>query len=202
MRLRYYGDPILRRWTVEVTTEELRSQKFQQFLRDLEETMVVEDGVGLAAPQVGSSKRVCVASDGERAHVLVNPRIRGRSVRMETDVEGCLSLPGLQADVPRHSRVIVEALTPAGEKIEIRAKGFFARVLQHEIDHLDGVLYVDRADLSTLVWLKKVGEDQVRKIPTTLEEVKRTYAHEYHLNRPVEALTFDPTPRFAEKVSE
>lgn len=192
LKLRYYGDPILRRPTKEVSEQQLRSEEFQEFLRELEETMHREDGIGLAAPQVGSSARVCVASDGEHVHTLINPRIRGRSARVETDVEGCLSLPALQAEVPRHYRVIVHALNPDGEPVVLHAKGLFARVLQHEIDHLDGVLYVDRADLSTLVWLEKRSDDEVEKLPTTLEEVKTRFARQLHGGKSPEELVFDP----------
>ena len=187
-----YGDPVLRRKTSLVPREMLEDPEFQKFLDDLVETMQVEDGVGLAAPQVGDSRRVCVAVDGDEVYVLINPKIRGRSVRLATDTEGCLSLPGLQADVPRPAKVIVKAQNRRGETIELRARGLFARILQHEIDHLDGVLYVDRADLSTLVWLHKVGDDKVEKEPTTLDEVKRTYRQKYHAERPEEELVFDP----------
>jgi peptide deformylase len=187
-----YGDPVLRRKTSLVPREMLEDPEFQKFLDDLVETMQVEDGVGLAAPQVGDSRRVCVAVDGDEVYVLINPKIRGRSVRLATDTEGCLSLPGLQADVPRPAKVIVKAQNRRGETIELRARGLFARILQHEIDHLDGVLYVDRADLSTLVWLRKVAEDKVEKEPTTLDEVKRAYRQKYHAEKPVEELVFDP----------
>jgi peptide deformylase len=192
LKLRYYGDPILRRKTVDVSPEELLSSEFQEFLRDLAETMHAEDGVGLAAPQVGSEKRVCVAADGETVHVLVNPRIRGRSIQLTCDNEGCLSLPGLQAQVARHERVIVQALDPQGHPIEIRAKGLFARVLQHEIDHLEGVLYIDRAEPNTLVWLERKGEDEVDRVPVELAEVKRVFARRYHQGKSREELSFDP----------
>ncbi|MDZ7373061.1 MAG: peptide deformylase [candidate division KSB1 bacterium] len=192
LKLRYYGDPVLRRPTTNVDLAELRSEAFQAFLDDLVETMHAEDGVGLAAPQVGSDKRVCVASDGEKVHVLINPRIRGRSIQMEEDAEGCLSLPGLQAQVPRHTRVIVEALDPQGNPLELRAKGLFARVLQHEIDHLNGVLYIDRAEPGTLVWLRKDERDTIEKVPAQLAEVKRAFATRYHEGKKLAELVFDP----------
>ena len=192
LEVKKYGDPVLRRKTTLVPREMLEDPDFQQFLDDLVETMQVEDGVGLAAPQVGDSRRVCVAVDGDEVHVLINPKIRGRSVRQATDTEGCLSLPGLQAEVQRPAKVIVKALNRRGETVEIRARGLFARILQHEIDHLDGVLYVDRADLSTLVWLRKAGEDKVEKEPTTLDEVKRVYRQEYHADKQEKELVFDP----------
>ncbi len=201
LEVKKYGDPVLRRKTSLVPREMLEDPNFQQFLDDLVETMQVEDGVGLAAPQVGDSRRVCVAVDGDEVHVLINPKVRGRSVRFASDTEGCLSLPGLQAEVSRPAKVIVKALNRHGETIELRARGLFARILQHEIDHLDGVLYVDRADLSTLVWLHNVGDEKVEKQPTTLEEVKRVYRQKYHAQKTDEELIFDPVEETEQTVA-
>jgi len=106
-------------------------------------------GVGLAAPQVGVSRRVLVyrPSDEEQPRVLINPELVERSEETETGTEGCLSLLGgeLQVPVPRHMRVRVEARDAGGDQVDLEAEGFEARVIQHEIDHLDGVLIFDRA---------------------------------------------------------
>lgn len=115
-----------------------------QLLDDMVETMVEADGAGLAAPQVGISKRVIVYRDENDVFELINPVIvssRGPAV----DIEGCLSFPGLYGEVPRAEHVQVTGLNREGKEIRLDAKGFLARVLQHEIDHLEGILFVDRA---------------------------------------------------------
>lgn len=114
-------------------------------LDDMAETMYESNGVGLAAPQVGIAKRLIVIDPGND-HLLkmINPRCL-EAEGEEIDVEGCLSIPGIYGEVPRASRVLVEALDPAGEPLRLEAEGFLARILQHEIDHLDGILFLDRA---------------------------------------------------------
>jgi len=108
------------------------------------------NGVGLAAPQVGVGQRVFVAEVDERLHVVVDPQI----VRMEgeeTGTEGCLSIPGVVADVPRARRVVLKGKNRRGRGITLEAEGLLARVIQHEVDHLDGVLFLDRVvDRSTI----------------------------------------------------
>ena len=140
-----FPDPVLRRVArpVEVFDEELR-----RLVRDLAETMYDAPGVGLAAPQVGVGMRVAVVdvaprTPESRLHVLVNPRIVVSEGR-QFEEEGCLSMPGLSEKVERPERVRVEALSAEGSAIEIEGEGFLARALCHEIDHLDGVLFVDR----------------------------------------------------------
>jgi peptide deformylase len=106
--------------------------------------MAQNRGLGLAAPQIGVSKRVFVYDVGEGQHAVVNPRIVKRSGE-EVSIEGCLSIPGLQGEVPRALRVTITGLDENGEKVKIKAEGLLARVFQHEIDHLDGMMFVDRA---------------------------------------------------------
>lgn len=140
------GDPILR--------EEARDvEAFDDGLRDLVddmfETMAAAEGAGLAAPQVGVPLRVLVADvrgqEGPEARTaLVNPRIVEASSETDREVEGCLSIPGVSEVVTRPSRVVVEGVDPEGEPLRIEAEGLYARVLQHEVDHLDGVLFIDR----------------------------------------------------------
>lgn len=106
-------------------------------------------GVGLAATQIGVQKRVIVYDIDDELVVLCNPVITERSEECESTEEGCLSVPGIGIDISRNCRVVCEALSFAGEPLRIEAEGLLARVLQHEIDHLDGVLILDRCDPQT-----------------------------------------------------
>ncbi len=117
----------------------------ERLVADMWETMREAPGVGLAAPQVGESIRVLVAEYEDEAVALVNPEIIKRSEDEELGQEGCLSIPGfIGDDVPRASAITVKARDPRGKEIRVKAEGWFARILQHEIDHLDGVLFTDR----------------------------------------------------------
>lgn len=117
----------------------------EKLVHDMWETMYEAPGVGLAAPQVGESIRVLVAEFEENRVALVNPEILKRSEEMLLGTEGCLSIPGLVGeDVPRHAEITVKGRDPKGKEIRLKAEGWWARVLQHEIDHLDGVLFIDR----------------------------------------------------------
>jgi peptide deformylase len=139
-----YGDPSLRRSAEPVgdVTPEIR-----RIIADMTETMYDEVGIGLAAPQVGISKRLIVIADeeGRGVQALVNPAIVDRGGEM-TGEEGCLSIPGVFAPVTRAAWVKVEARSVDGQPLTINARGLRSRVLQHEIDHLDGVLFIDRVD--------------------------------------------------------
>lgn len=124
---------------------------------DMWETMRAAPGVGLAAPQVGETIRVLVAEYEENAVTLVNPEIIKRSEEEEVGLEGCLSIPGyVGEDVPRASAITVKARDPHGKEIRVKADGWWARILQHEIDHLDGVLYTDRIPAEQV---RRVTED-------------------------------------------
>ncbi len=117
--------------------------EIQRLADEMVEAMRGAHGVGLAAPQVGISRRLFVAEVEERVHVLVDPEI----VKMEgeeSDTEGCLSIPGILGEVPRASRIVVKGKNRRGRGITVEAEGLLARVFQHEIDHLDGVLFLDR----------------------------------------------------------
>jgi len=139
-----YGDPSLRRTAEPVgdVTPEIR-----RIIADMTETMYDEVGIGLAAPQVGISKRLIVIADeeGRGVQALLNPAIVDRGGEM-TGEEGCLSIPGVFAPVTRAAWVKVEARSGDGQPVTINARGLRSRVLQHEIDHLDGVLFIDRVD--------------------------------------------------------
>lgn len=139
-----YPNDFLRCKTREVKIEELNDPKIRRLILNMVRMMETEKGVGLAAPQVGSDLRVCtIAADGE-IFVLVNPKIKSFSRKKDVFEEGCLSFPGKFFPVERPIKVKVQARDIKGKKVKIKADGLFARVLQHEIDHLDGILVIDR----------------------------------------------------------
>jgi peptide deformylase len=133
------GDEKLRKHSKPVTKFNLR---LRILLKDMAETMYRNDGAGLAAPQVGILKRVVVVDVGDRLYELVNPEIVSREGE-QTGPEGCLSVPGRVGSVQRPMKVVVKAQNAKGEPFEVTGEGFLARAFCHEIDHLDGVLYVD-----------------------------------------------------------
>jgi len=114
-----------------------------KLLDNMADTMYDAEGIGLAAPQIGISKRVIVVDIGEGIIELINPEILS-VLGSEDNVEGCLSIPGVQGKVPRAMEVTVRARDRNGGLMEIKASGLLARALQHEIDHLDGILFVDK----------------------------------------------------------
>jgi peptide deformylase len=117
----------------------------QRLVDDMWETMREAPGVGLAAPQIGESIRVLVAEYEDQQVAFVNPEIIKRSEEEVLGTEGCLSIPGFVGDdVPRAAAITVKGRDPKGKEIRVKAEGWFARILQHEIDHLDGILYIDR----------------------------------------------------------
>jgi len=116
-----------------------------KLLDNMAETMYDAKGVGLAAPQVGVLKRVIVVDVGEGIIELINPEIIAGSGE-EVDIEGCLSCPGLLGDVKRWAKVKVKGLNREGEEVIVEGEGFLARALQHEIDHLEGILFLDKAE--------------------------------------------------------
>lgn len=128
-----------------IPVKEIVSEEMKTFLVDMEETMLEKDGIGLAAPQIGVHKRVVVVNTKDGVVALINPKIIKKSWRKEAEEEGCLSLPGIYGFVKRSAKITVEAYGYDGEKINFEAKGLFARVIQHEMDHLDGILFIDRA---------------------------------------------------------
>ena len=152
LEVRLYGDPVLRKVAAPVAAV---TPEIKRIIADLEETMWQQVGVGLAAPQVGISLRIVVMDDGKRgSKALINPVIteqRG-TVREE---EGCLSLPGIFGEVERSKWVRVTALDGDGQPVEFEAQGLQSKAIQHEIDHLDGVLFIDR--------LPPVTRDRIKK---------------------------------------
>ena len=143
--VRIYGDPVLRQKAREVTTVD---ETVRELIADMRDTMQGYHGVGLAGNQVGVLQRVIVVDvpleDESRAsHALINPVLDQREGSDDAE-EGCLSIPGIYDDVRRARRVRVRALDEHGAPVEWVAEGYLARALQHEVDHLDGVLFVDR----------------------------------------------------------
>ncbi len=143
LEVKTFGAPVLK-------TRAARVKVFDDALLRLTEEMLVtmreREGVGLAANQVGRLRRVLVAGIEEDEYVLINPVIEARSDETEVLAEGCLSIPGIQVDVERPVAVIVSGQDAAGKELRFEAEGLLARVFQHEIDHLDGVLILDRTD--------------------------------------------------------
>jgi len=164
------GHPVVRAAANEVPRKAIRAPYFQKLIDDMRETMYEYEGVGLAAPQVHESLRLAVlevpgSDDRTREEVpftvLINPVVTPLGEEIEQGWEGCLSIPDLRGAVPRFAKVKLEALDREGKRYELEASGFFARVIQHECDHLEGSVYLDRMpDMRTLTFIKEF-EDHV-----------------------------------------
>lgn len=167
------GHPVLRAQAKPIPPSEITSAAIQRLIDDLFETMSEYQGIGLAAPQVHVSARVFVAGftsvpddddddeeDGHRVPLMaiINPEITPVGAKTAEDWEGCLSIPDIRGKVTRPAEIQVKAYDRKGRKIELRAKGYTARVIQHETDHLDGVLFFDRMkSFETLTFLDEFG---------------------------------------------
>ena len=157
------GWPVLRQRARPLTTDEVRSATIQQLIEQMRDTMREAPGVGLAAPQIGQPLQLAVVEDREEYlrgidpgilqerervpvpfHVIINPRLTLVQEAPTVFFEGCLSLDGFAALVPRATAIRVECLNESGEPLIIQARGWYARILQHEIDHLNGTLYINR----------------------------------------------------------
>lgn len=163
------GDPVLRAVARALTPHEIRSTKIKELIENMRETMRAAPGVGLAAPQIGESIQLVVIEDEateektrlpadelsrrERKpipfHVLINPKFTAIGDERVTFFEGCLSVDGFAAMTSRFRQVSVSALNERGDEIRIDATGWYARIIQHEIDHLNGTIYIDRMDSKT-----------------------------------------------------
>lgn len=140
-KIRIDGDPILRKRSREVNEID---QRTLELLEDMVETMRHENGIGLAAPQVGILKRIITIDIGEKPIKAINPVIEDEDGLVE-GIEGCLSVPELAGTVERPQTITVTYMNEQGENIKIKPEGYLARVFCHEIDHLDGILYIDKA---------------------------------------------------------
>ena len=141
--IRTFGDPVLKTRASPVETFD---DALAHLTEEMLDTMRENDGVGLAANQVGRLKRVLVASVEDEDYVIVNPVLSDRAETTERVQEGCLSIPGINVEVDRPTAVTVTGQDASGEPLRIEAQDMLARVLQHEVDHLDGVLILDRTD--------------------------------------------------------
>lgn len=137
-----YPDPILKKKTKEI--KDSQDSKIRKLIFDMLDTLEANNGLGLAAPQVGESVRLCIIRFESKTFILINPKIISSSLGKEVMEEGCLSFPGQFIPIKRSKKVKVVAEDKDGNIIEIKAEGLMARALQHEIDHLDGVLFIDR----------------------------------------------------------
>jgi peptide deformylase len=161
------GHPVLRARAKAIDPAEIKSPRIQQLIDDMFETMHEYQGVGLAAPQVHVGLRLFVAGfeserEGSREDddrnvpvmAIINPEIEALGTTIVEDWEGCLSIPDIRGKVPRAASIVVKAYDRKGRRIEVRPRGFTARVIQHETDHLDGVLFFDRMkSFETLTFL-------------------------------------------------
>lgn len=158
-------EPVLRKKARKVTDF---GPALQDLITNMVETMREAPGVGLAAPQVGAAERVIVVEFGDenddqvphKLYTLVNPEIIRFSRESEIGVEGCLSIPGFLGEVERAEKVVVKGFNRHGQSVKIKANGWLARIFQHEIDHLDGVLFTDRAER---VW--KAENEAMQAVP-------------------------------------
>lgn len=154
------GHPVLRQKALEVPKERFGTRFLRDLGRDLTRTMYEDNGMGLAAPQIAVALRALVyfvPGEGDQdevpPRVVVNPRLTLEGEADALGWEGCLSLPGLRGIVPRHPRLVCEGVDVEGTPLRIEAEGLHARVIQHEVDHLDGIVFVDRMqDMSTLMF--------------------------------------------------
>ncbi len=159
-------DPVLRRKAKKITTID---KDLQTFIDNMVETLRDAPGVGLAAPQVSVSSRLVVVEYGEedeegnpvapkKLYVVVNPEIVQASEEMELGIEGCLSIPGFVGEVERSKKIVVKGLNRFGKPVKITAENWLARIFQHEIDHLEGIVFPDRA---ARVWKPREDEELV-----------------------------------------
>jgi peptide deformylase len=141
--LRTFGDPVLKTRAAPVETFD---ESLSRLAEEMLATMREREGVGLAANQVGRLKRILVAAVEDQEYVIVNPTIEETARSTEKDFEGCLSIPGIQVEAERPTAVTISGQDASGAPLHLEASGLLARVLQHEVDHLDGVLILDRTD--------------------------------------------------------
>ncbi|MDO8668411.1 MAG: peptide deformylase [bacterium] len=138
-------NPILRKKSKEIVLKEISAGSFAGLVRAMEKTMIKTDGVGLAAPQIGKNIRLAIINSKDGSICLINPEIIKKSWAKELDQEGCLSIPGVFGKVKRHKKITLTYYNLTGKKTKLTAEGLMARVIQHEIDHLNGILFIDRA---------------------------------------------------------
>ena len=175
-RVRLLGDEVLRRKSRRVTRFD---DNLTALAVDMADLMRGANGVGLAAPQVGVLERVVVVETPEdeddpgsgQLHVVVNPKVIRASKNQVDGLEGCLSIPGYVGEVTRHEAVTIKGQDLNGRKVRINATGFLARVFQHEIDHLEGVLFIDRLTEPDRIWHVEEGQEEQAEVPGAAVEL-------------------------------
>lgn len=150
LKIVLHPNDILRKKSLEIKKEEISKPEFKKLLKEMTETMVVKDGAGLAAPQIGKNIRLIVVNNQDKAIVMINPEITKKSWAKEIEPEGCLSVLNKKGEiyflpVARNKRINCIYLDEIGKKQKIVAKDLLARIIQHEVDHLDGILFIDKA---------------------------------------------------------
>lgn len=151
-----YPNDILHRQAKTVTKIDAKTKKL---VDEMVKMMKEENGVGLAANQIGVLQKVFVYDDGDVHGALINAKITSRSGE-QTAIEGCLSVPGLQGDVTRAQEIVVKGLDQNGKEVKIKADGLLARIFQHEMDHLDGKLFIDRVEPGSLHYVTDEDDDE------------------------------------------
>ncbi|MFC1638284.1 peptide deformylase [Patescibacteria group bacterium] len=143
MKILKYPNEILKKEAKKV--KDPQSEETQNLIKEMVQTMRSNNGLGLAAPQVGVSLKLCVIEEGGILYTLINPKITKTSKETSSAEEGCLSFPGKFIQIERSEKVTVLYLNEKGERCKIKTSGLLARALQHEIDHLNGILFINRA---------------------------------------------------------
>jgi len=145
LSIKTHPDPCLRKKSKRLTLDEIHKESAKQLVGDMVEIMKQEKGLGLAAPQVGVNKRLFLVATDKGSAAFINPKISRRSFSKATEEEGCLSIPDVYGLVKRPKKITVSFYSIDGKKQKIVAKGLLAQVIQHETDHLDGILFIDKA---------------------------------------------------------
>ena len=160
LKIAKLGNPILRKKAQEISVDDINSEPIQKLIRDMKETVLDADGVGLAAPQVHVSKRIVLLSieEFEGLQVWINPVITHLSNELLITFEGCLSVPKMRGAVARTSNIRVQGYNEKAEPFDFVLEGYSAVVAQHECDHLDGIIYIDRVEPGTLAFLEEYNK--------------------------------------------
>ncbi|NQU83436.1 MAG: peptide deformylase [Parcubacteria group bacterium] len=139
-----HPNKILRQKARKLERSEIKSGKIQKLIDEMIESMKEKDGIGLAAPQINKSLQIIIIRKNDGAVAFINPKILKKSWRKESLEEGCLSVPGIYCDVKRSKKIKMQATNRNGETTKFNAEGLFARILQHEVEHLEGILIIDK----------------------------------------------------------
>ncbi|XOU94968.1 MAG: peptide deformylase [Candidatus Kerfeldbacteria bacterium] len=134
-------------------------KNLQDFIHDMKKTMIKKDGLGLAANQVNVPKRLFIINTKDGPLAIINPTLHNKSFAKQWSEEGCLSIPNTYGQVKRHHHLIVKGFDQKGKKLQMKVEGLFARIVQHEVDHLDGILFIDKAKKIVTHESKNIYED-------------------------------------------